>query len=645
MTSPLLNIGEIARELHERGDRSLEVDLPANVKIDLEEQPGIQIDSTKLHFSSPADLNRIVAADVQRELGAEGMADAGRLFGAAKALWRHEIGHTDSASGRLLAAAQADGTDVLQLAANAVADGMPVFDLLEVIENMLPYCDTLPVPSLIALNDAQYDLTRGDMAAGLFFGKLQQWLEPRATIAQELLTVLLAEPQESRGSLTGTAWMSWFASEPTAAESLITATNRNEHSLLAVTTWVAGRLLQQASLPQELAPELDAVILRRLASSESAERNAALEAATGLLHLRRSFDDELQRLAAIPDQDALGYIAIALAREGDALRAAKLFFEWLAPCKYLGAAYKGPLGRLDYSLSRLLQATPAERDATLAFLLEWIEAQSFEGPSSRQFAELFNVSAGNILDSPSLLSRVVTQWLLMDSRAPAVAISGLLSGARHGKQIELRFDAQLLDSVPDSDLIYLARRLLGYVHDSEQLLSLALSLLSVPRAQQRVFPMMHSLLRDEIGYDYPETTIRRLKEAEQGAEPPLHKLLAEIRESIEAYIARLKAIPRLKELSPPPALHRAFLKARDKQMARMMADARSKSILQHIATSVYLKGGDRSFQYLPEYQTYTDPTQMKAMSVSFEMPRREALDPVGNAFRLHIHRSAKRGDT
>ena len=115
MASSPPNIGELARALHERGGASLDIDLPANATIDLEGQPGVQIDGTKVCFASLADLNRIVAAEVQHALGADGMADAERLFGAAMALQCHEIGHPDQASGRLLAAAQAGGTDALQL--------------------------------------------------------------------------------------------------------------------------------------------------------------------------------------------------------------------------------------------------------------------------------------------------------------------------------------------------------------------------------------------------------------------------------------------------------------------------------------------------------------------------------------------------
>jgi hypothetical protein len=642
--SPPLSIGEIARELHERGDASLEIDVPATATINLEGQSGVQIDGTTLRFASLADLNHIVATEVQRELGANGVTDAGLLFGAAKALWRHEIGREDLASGRLLAVVQAGGTDVLQLAADAVADNMRVFDVLHIIESMLPYCDTLPLHSLIALNDAQYDLTRGDMAAGMLFGKLQQWLSTRAIVAQELLAILLDEPQESRGSLTGAAWLGWFASRPNAAaKSLANAANRNELPL--TTTWIAGRMLQHASVSQEHASELEAVILRRLTSEDANERNTALGAATGLLHLRRSFDDVLRRLAEEHDQNALSHIAIALASDTDALRVANLFFEWLAPCQHLSVAYKDAIERLDFVLSRLLLVSPTERDMTLTFLLNWIETQPREGANNHQFVELFNLCSANILSNATLRSRVVTQWLLTDSRGPAEAVSALLARVRDAKNFNLGFDVELLDSVPDSDLIYLSRRLLGYIIESEHLLSLALSLLSVQHAQRRVFPIMHELLIDEIGYDYPGTTIQRLKEAEPGAEPSARKLLIEIRERIETLIEELNVLPRLKELAPPPALRRAFLKERAKQMARIMDDARSKSVLQQLVTNVYLKGGDRSFQYMSENNTYTEPTQMKSMSVSVEMPRRETLDPVGNAFRLHTFRSAKRGET
>ncbi|MFP5475453.1 MAG: hypothetical protein ACLGJD_17550 [Gammaproteobacteria bacterium] len=638
----------LARQLHARGDETLEIELPAgSTGVSLAGEVGVVVDGSTLRFASLAELNRIVAADAARELGPVGLADQARLFPAAKDLWRHEIGHADQASGRLLATAAAAGVDVLRLAAGALGDRRRVFDVLHVIEAMLPYFDELPLDSLLALNDAQFELTRGDLAAGMFFGRLQAWLQSHRAAADRLLELLMVTPTEQRAQLIGATWQACFASEPAAAaDALLAAADRREAPLPAVITWLAGRMLQDARIPPELATRLDALLLQRLASGEQPERNAALEATSGLLHLRRSFDDVLLARANARDQDALAHIAIALSQHGDALRGANLFFQWLAPCIHLGEKYEGALDRLDYTLSRLLHAEDPEREATLAFLLAWVESQPFAGANDGRFTKLFNLSAADILNSPPLRARVVTQWLLADSKHAAAAVASLLSGVRRTQPMELAFDAELLAEVPDSDLLYLTRRLIGYVIDPEQLLSLALSLLAVPDAPRRVFPFMRSLLIDEIGYDYPGTTIRRLEAVlPTVTDAGTRELLEEIERCLQADIAQLDGLPRLKELAPPPALRRAFVKARAKQMEEAMASAQAGSILQQLVTRVHLKGGEGSFQYMPEVQRYTEPMKLKSMSYSFELPRRESLDPVGNAYRMHLNRSTKRKPT
>lgn len=649
MTQPApASLPALARQLHARGDETLEIELPAgSTGVSLAGEVGVVVDGSTLRFASLAELNRIVAGDAARELGPVGLADPARLLPAAKDLWRHEIGHADQASGRLLAMAAAAGVDVLRLAAGALGDRMRVFDILHVVEAMLPYCDELSLDSLVALNDAQFDLTRGDLAAGMFFGKLQAWLQAHRAAADRLLELLTATPTEQRAPLIGATWQAWFASEPAAAaDALLVAADRREPPLPAVTTWLAGRMLQDARLPTELATRLDALLLQRLTSDQSAERNAALEATTGLLHLRRSFDDVLLAQAQARDQDALAHIAVALSEHDEAMRSADMFFQWLAPCIHLGEKYEGALDRLDYKLSRLLRAEGPDREATLAFLLAWVEAQPFAGANDGRFTKLFNLSAADILNSPALRARVVTQWLLADSKHAAAAVAGLLSGVRRTQPMELAFDAELLAGVPDSDLLYLARRLIGYLIDPEQLLSLALSLLAIPDAARRVFAFMRSLLIDEIGYDYPGTTIRRVEAVLPAVtDAAMRELLGEIKQRLQADMAQLDGLPRLKELAAPPALRRAFQKARGKQMEQAMASAQAGSILQQLVTRVHLKGGEGSFQYMPEVQRYTEPMKLKSMSYSFELPRRESLDPVGNAYRMHLNRSTKRHPT
>ena len=117
-------------------------------------------------------------------------------------------------------------------------------------------------------------------------------------------------------------------------------------------------------------------------------------------------------------------------------------------------------------------------------------------------------------------------------------------------------------------------------------------------------------------------------------------LLERIRDDLQRYLTQLDALPRLQELEVPLTVQRAFRKARAKQMEHGMREARKKSVFAQIVTQVHLKAGLSSFQYL--HEDFTEPMTLKSMSYSFEMPRRESLDPVGNAYRLHLQRLAKR---
>jgi hypothetical protein len=120
-------------------------------------------------------------------------------------------------------------------------------------------------------------------------------------------------------------------------------------------------------------------------------------------------------------------------------------------------------------------------------------------------------------------------------------------------------------------------------------------------------------------------------------------LLERIRVDLQRYLEQLDALPRLREFAVPLTLQRAFRKARSKQMENGMREARKGSVFAQFVTQVHLKAGLSSFQYL--HEGFTEPMVLKSMSYSFEMPRRESLDPVGNAYRLHTNRLAKREPT
>jgi hypothetical protein len=324
------------------------------------------------------------------------------------------------------------------------------------------------------------------------------------------------------------------------------------------------------------------------------------------------------------------------------LVAQERFAGWLPLCAGLGPEHKGVLGQLDYVLSLHLAAVTPARSVALAFLESWIQARPSEGPKDRGFTELFDMCTAAILNDAGLCSLVVTRWLLADVVTLPAAAASILSREQRRQAPPLTFDAAVLDAASDADLRFIARRMLGYVIDPQQLLSLALSLFALANAKVRVHPHMGWLLADEIGYDYPGTTIERLRaHAGQELDADTKALVGAIAQGLEDAMSTLVQLPRLRELRPPAELRRGFLKARDKQMQASMREAQAQSVLLPLITQVHIKGGYSTFQSLEG--RFTEPSAMSSISYSFELPRRETLDPVGNAWRLHVLRNAKPG--
>lgn len=644
-------VASLALALHAWHNDTLEIAVPEGAALAVDRTPGVAIADGILRFASLVDRNRVVAQATLAQLGDHALqADA--LFEAAQRLWRQEITHADMASGRLLATVH-PRRDVLAMAAEHLSGPHPldVFNVLHMLEAMLPHVHALDWAALIALTEAQRPRTRGDGAAAVFFSRVREWLAAHPGSGAELTRVLLDAPREPLGPLLQAGWRAWAQDDPVAAVNQLAALDPTRDPIVSAAIGsLAGQLLLQVDLPAVTTALLEALVQRRLASSDPDERKAGLFAATQALHVRRGFDAVLRGLAEARDADALGYLALALAQRSKELLDAGQLFEWLQLCVALPVSQAGALRHLDFTLARYLRPGSAHREASLAFLRDWAVAQPPEDRAAKEFASAFGTCAGRILEDPPLLRRVLTEWFLDDHLALPAAAASLISGLGFrlrdredgdtGVQA-IALDVGLLDAAPDADLLLLARRLLGYVIDADLLLLLALSMLDVQDAKRRVHPLMDSLLGDEIGYDYPSTTIRRLRaQAAARQDTDTRALLERIAAQLEAYTARLTGLPRLRELTAPADLRRAFYKMRDRQQWRSMRDARRDSILAQIATTVHIKAGRTTFQYFQD--RFTEPSGFKSVEYSFEMPRRESLDPVGNAFRLHTNRNAKR---
>ncbi len=636
-------IGALAQNLHNTRSDELCCDIPMENLSALHqgEFAEYSIDDKTIRFASLEARNRCVASYVFEINKTEFTNNSRMWLDAAYDLWRCEIGKTDTASGRLLALVH-ETDDVLSIAANAIqVKSVDVFDALHVIKAALPYLTKLAIEEVFRLCAAQHESTKNDLCAGMIYSELERYFvrQPQAVRAAHLF--LRETPAEGAASLHLVFIMALAKSSPEEAVRLSLEDAKSQSAILkSAALYTLGRLLASSIVTSDSIPSVSTAIIAHMVDSVEQVRLSAIHAAAQAVPIIDVFDASLISLGEAGDQHALSASANALFMNTAEMKHKANFGDWFSLMRKVLPSSKGVLDSFDHILGQMI-ADPEQQQFAISCLTEWVEENAKDVPKDKSAAELFDGTIGEIANRPELLSQVITDWFLSDSRQLAAAAAGLLSFLWVRKLREVEFSVPRLDGLEQGDLIFLVRRMLGFVTSEEHLLSLTMSLLKTQDAPQRTFGIVHSLLIDEIGRDYPSSTIEMLGAASSSAtDANLSAFYSSAIKVIKDRINVLDALPRLTELRPPPRLQRQFSGAHAKQMEAASEDAKKHSIIRQIAMEIPIKAGIGSFSF--HDGNLTEPTHFHSLSTSISLPRRYVIDTVGYEIHAMMFRLAKR---
>jgi hypothetical protein len=601
-----------------------------------------QIDGDTLRFTSIEARNALVAAHLFREKQAVHFSEQDWLSLAHELVVR-EIGK-DSVAGRLLALIH-ETCDVFKMAASVITSkSLKVLDVLFSVEASLPYLKDLPPEGIWDLCEAQHELTKDDAAAGVFFDSLIETLIGHPNVCRALHKRLRTEITEATSRLHPAAILALAKSSPKEAlESALDDANSPEPMLRGTAIWTLGRLIALSFIPPDAIPAAATAVIESISHPEENVRRAAIRAAAGATHASDMFIENLSNLGEAANPDALAAIADSLSRNLPEMKDKPYFREWVRFLCKLPSSSTGVIERFDHLLSRLL-ADPDQQEFAVSCLTLWVCNNGSENPRDHFVPELFDITTFELAKRPELLSQVITDWFLNDNRKLPAAAAGLLSRLGIAGVESPVFNTWILDTLDERDLLFLARRLVGFIFFEGSLLSLALSLFRTKNASQRVYTILHSLFVDELGYDYPTSTIDALELLKStDADEDLKTFCTAVVEAIKGRMDELAALPRLVELMPSSSLQRQFRKARAKQMEASIENARKGSLIAQIATEVPIKAGVGSFSF--REGVYTSPSYLKTLSHSVVLPRRYLLDSIGYERQLLMLRNVDRNES
>lgn len=569
------------------------------------------------------------------------------LFAAAHELWRNEIGHRDSASGRLLGFAS-QNMDVLMEAAKAIRSAQEkafaVFEILRLLEVALPHLSRISAEAVVAVVDAQHESTKRDMARGMIFSAIERRLRSESIVAWEIWRIARSNMSESRQDLFNIALQALMHTDqqPLALEKARDDADNLDPLVAGAALWTLGRSIQAHELNDEDLNKGIAVLISKASASSTEIRQAATRSLAHASLKDERLMLELVRLAAEHDEYTLTVIADFLfMNQPDFSSVSHHIVDLLQSLVWLPPAQQHAINNFDWVLHQLYKSTK-HRSLVLDCLTKWVVKHGDLNLHGKPLIESFDQTILQICNDESEFRIVITSWLGAEERQLAVACSGFISYLHvHGLKSPA-FSREVLNTFSSQDFKFLARRLLGYVISEEALLSLTFSLLETDGAPERSFGLVYSLLTEEVGRDYPHSTMEALNAQQEVASSPKKELLAQIHSTLLQRSAAKNDLPRLQELRPPIRLQRAIAlnRAREMEQAKELAD--EKSILRSIATMIPMKAGRGWFSVS---NNQVGPTQhLQSFSHSISLPKRALTDPVGYAINGLLYRIAKRGE-
>lgn len=643
MTAQTANtLGELVLHSHEGGSSDLtHALLPESTHLPQERTDEIQIVGDKVVFASIEGRNRFLASYLFEKHREEYQINPLQWLQKAHDVWRHEIGSSDSVAGRLLALVH-DSEDIFMVAANAIADGsIEVFTVLHVVEATLPYLHKIEPTSISYICDVQHEKTKNDLMAGAFLSQLQKKLTGMPEVCRLLHSHLQAQITPSTVALHPTALLALASLTGEEAVKLAFEDSTSENATLKrAALWTLGRLLVSGLIKKSKIAATVNIITANMSHSDDLVRKTAIHAAADAISITRKFDAILSLMAEAGNQEVLAALSHHLFMNSSKLASDSYFEKFVRHLCKLTPTFKGAIDNFDFTLRQLL-TDEVQQQFVLSCLSEWVARNGHEIPRDTSFPELFDSTVFELVKRPELLSQIITEWLSSDDRKHASAAAGLLSKLWvHGFK-NPEFDATLLSTFNKSDFLFLVRRLLGFVNSEDHLLSLTISLLKSTNLQDWTLGFVHTVLAEEVGMDYPDSTMMRLEqEKSQTSDPRIVELFSRVIQKITTYMDAIETLPRIEELKPPPEVQRLFASAHAKQMNVVAKEARKMSIFSQIFTEIPMKGGKGWFSYRDG--GYTESSNLIPHSHSIALPRRHVLDAVGYEIRLMGFRLARR---
>lgn len=530
------------------------------------------------------------------------------------------------------------GLDISSLAVRAIDDGIYLWDIFHLLKDVIPVLDN-DVDSITLLLEKFYSGMQGDYFVGQQYTVVEQLAYEQPQFARKLLDRLLSSAKPYIAGYISTIFYALRNNLDVHSELIVLSSNES----IYVVRGVIHSLSRLDYVLSDDQAKLDATldVFNRLMAENDEDTDAALCGALGnLVNISEEPKKWLSSYSKYENPNVQWHVSNILLQHVE-LNQEKWFKDCMEGLVKTSCINKGTINNLDYICNGLIEK--GEWVYVESYLMDWVMSSDFVGNSDYPIDKLFGSTINSYTNNIGKLQTLITNYINCDNSSAHVFITSLMRFLALQKITNLRLDIRIVNTLDVDDVLYVCRKILGYIFDRDIISSLIISILDKKNIDDQTIGLVTSIFRDHIGKDYAGFTVEYLKDrVSKEKNNKIKTALSEAIKRIEGYQNNIEALHRLKELFSPSNQRRQILLEESKKFNKSMENVQKESFIQQLCTNIQLKHGRGWFSLVDG--EYGDISPLKSMSHSIEMPRSEIVDPVGSTMDRLGFRRANRGD-
>ena len=532
--------------------------------------------------------------------------------------------------------------DLCEQAIKAIEQGINVFQVINLLEDVIPHLNH-DIETFLALLETFYEGSKNDLVAYLRYSSISKLVEYQYEFSRKVLEQLISTDRPFVAEYITEFFLRFSkGNEKIIHDELVML---KDHPSIYTTQGIIKALsilnYEQEENKKTLLVETFKVF-NHIESRKLEGIDNWITAACGNL---LDFDLAVDKLLGLAEQNS-PEIDFALSRVLFLNTKKYADKDWFEPLLMTLSRTKHShisiIENIDFVLAALVREKNnwalAER-----FFISWITQSDYRKVQDlERLDKLFDSTFHALTTDRNNLQKLVTRFFNHDSSKVHSAVGEIISYCNLHRIPALKFDKDELSKLGYQDVLFVGRKVLGYLIDCKTICSLTFSLLDCSTKNKRIQSLVYAIFNEHISHNYPGSTIEFLTEEVASTKSKIKKNLAsEVIKNTEAYLKARDALPRIREIVPPSQQSRLVMREQYKVMNHSIEQARKGSITQ-LFTTIHLKHGSGSFSFANN--DYRSPSKLSSYSSVMELPVSERNSPVSAFIETAGFRMVKRGD-